>query len=67
MVEEILLRGKSPMEIPVVRATHDLATVNNQICERLGYDRDRLEQIFAEQGLQTVFLDSQEEFDPDSE
>lgn len=67
MVEEILIHGKSPMEIPVVRATHNLATVNNQICERLGYDRERLEQIFAEQGLQTVFLDSQEEFDPDSE
>lgn len=67
MVEDILIRGKSPMEIPVVRGFHGLATVNHQICERLGYDKEQLTRIFAGQGLQTVFLDSQEEFAPDSE
>lgn len=67
MIEDILINGKSPMDIPVVRGTHSLATVNNQICERLGYDKGKLTQIFAGQGLETVFLDSQAEFAPDSE
>lgn len=67
MVEEILIQGKSPMEIPVLRAIHSLATVNNQVCEQFGFDKEQLTRIFAEQGLQTVFLDSQAEFAPDSE
>lgn len=67
IVEDILIHGKSPLEIPVLRVSHDLATVNNQICEQLGYDKEQLTIVFAEQGLQTVFLDSQEEFAPDSD
>lgn len=66
LVEQILFGGKAPGDIPVIKGGHDLATVNCQACQALGFNEAALEATFAALGARTVFLDSQEEFDEDS-
>lgn len=66
LVEQILFGGNAPGDIPVIKGGHDLATVNRQIAQTLGFDETALERAFAALGARTAFLDSQEEFDEDS-
>ena len=67
LVEDLLIKGKSPYDMPVIRDPHSFAAFNNQICEALGYDKDLLKSRIAELGMNTLFLDSQEEFDENSD
>ncbi len=65
--EKLLIEEKSPIDVPVIRSAHTFAAINNQICEQLGYDKKTLEESFAKIGMNTMFLDSQKEFDEDSD
>ena len=66
LVEKVLIEGVKPDDIPVICSAHTFAAINNQICEALKYDRENLEARIAGLGKKTLFLDSQAEFDPDS-
>lgn len=67
LAEELLIKKKSPIDIPVIRSAHTFAAINNQVCEQLGYDKDVLKDSFAKINMNTMFLDSQKEFDEDSD
>ena len=67
LAEELLIKGKSPIDVPVIRSAHTFAAINNQVCEQLGYDKKQLEETFANINMKTLFLDSQKEFDEDSD
>ena len=66
LVEKVLIEGVKPDDMPVIRSPHTFAAINNQICEALKYDRENLEARIAGLGKKTLFLDSQAEFDLDS-
>ncbi|MBQ1382592.1 MAG: ABC transporter substrate-binding protein [Solobacterium sp.] len=67
LVENLLIKGKNPNDMPVIRDPHTFAAINNQVCDALGFDKDLLKSRIAELGMNTLFLDSQEEFDEDSD
>ena len=67
LAEELLIKEKSPIDVPVIRSAHTFAAINNQICKQLGYDKDVLKDSFSKINMNTMFLDSQKEFDEDSE
>lgn len=47
MIADILLNGKNPVEMPVKTYDNGTATVNTEICEKLGYDFDTISETFA--------------------
>ena len=47
MIAEILLDGKKPAELPVRTFDNGTATINEEICTKLGYDFDALQEEFA--------------------
>ena len=67
LAEELIVKEKSPTDVPVIRSAHTFAAINNQVCEQLGYDKKKLEESFAKINMNTMFLDSQKEFDEDSD
>ena len=67
LVEEVLINGTKPADIPVLRSPHTFAAINIQIMEALGYDRETLEKNVNLLGKKVLFLDSQAEFDPDGD
>lgn len=67
LATELLINEKSPIDVPVIRSAHTFAAINNQVCEQLGYDKKQLEENFARINMNTMFLDSQKEFDEDSD
>jgi len=67
LAEALLIEEKSPIDVPVIRSAHTFAAINNQVCEQLGYDKELLKENFAKINMNTIFLDSQKEFDEDSD
>ncbi len=67
LAEKLLIEEKSPIDVPVIRSAHTFAAINNQVCEQLDYDKKVLEESFAKLNMKTLFLDSQKEFDEDSD
>ena len=67
LAEQVIVYGKNPNDVPVIRSAHTFAAINNQVCEKLGYDRQLLENRISELGKKTLFLDTQAEFDEDSD
>ena len=47
MIAEILLDGKKPAELPVRTFDNGTATINEEICQTLGYDFAALQEAFA--------------------
>ena len=47
MIAEILLDGKKPAELPVRTFDNGTATINEEICTKLGYDFDALQEEFT--------------------
>ena len=47
MIAEILLEGNAPGTVPVRTFDNGTATVNTEICEKLGFDYDKLAETFA--------------------
>lgn len=67
LAEELLINEKSSIDVPVIRSAHTFAAINNQVCEQLGYDKNKLKENYAKINMNTMFLDSQKEFDEDSD
>ncbi|MBR5520829.1 MAG: ABC transporter substrate-binding protein [Oscillospiraceae bacterium] len=67
LAEKLLIEEKSPVDVPVIRSAHTFAAINNQVCRSLGYDKNTLKDNFAAINMNTIFLDSQKEFDEDSD
>jgi hypothetical protein len=67
LAEKLLIEEKCPIDVPVIRSAHTFAAINNQVCEQLGYDKETLKENFAKINMNTMFLDSQKEFDEDSD
>ena len=67
LAEKLLIEEKSPIDVPVIRSAHTFAAINNQVCEKLGYDKEQLKENFAKINMNTIFLDTQKEFDEDSD
>ena len=47
MAAEILLDGKKPSELPIRTFDNGTATINTEICAKLGYQYEELEKCFA--------------------
>ena len=47
MIASILTEGKDPATTPVITFDHGTATVNTEICEKLGLDFDTVSEAFA--------------------
>lgn len=47
MIAEISVNGKKPSELPVRTFDNGTATINTDICEKLGYSFDELSELFA--------------------
>ena len=47
MIAEILLEGKDPGTVPVRTFDNGTATVNTEICAKLGLDYDKLAETFG--------------------
>ena len=67
LAEDLLIKEKSTMDMPVVKDKHSFAAINNQVCESLGYDKEGIKERISELGKLTLFLDTNEEFDENSD
>lgn len=47
MIASILIEGKDPATTPVITFDNGTATVNTEICEKLGFDFDTVSETFA--------------------
>lgn len=63
MVADILVNGKSVAETPVKTFDNGTATINTEICEKLGYDFDALSQTFAPLCTKVASIKTAESFD----
>lgn len=63
MIADILLNGKKPAETPVKTFDNGTATVNTEICEKLGYDFDTISETFAPFCTKVNSITTAENFD----
>ncbi len=63
MVAEILLDGKTPATLAVKTFDNGTATVNTEICEKLGYSYDEIASAFAPYCTQVQTIVTAESFD----
>ena len=63
MIAEILLDGKKPAQLPVRTFDNGTATINEEICAKLGYDFDALQEAFAPYCTQIEKIVTAESFD----
>lgn len=62
MVADILLNDKSPAQTPVMTFDNGTATVNIEICDRLGYDFDDISTKFGPYCIKVVSINTAENF-----
>lgn len=63
MVADILINGKDPAETPVMTFDNGTATVNTEICEKLGYNFDEISKTFAPYCTKVNSIKTAESFD----
>ena len=63
MIADILINGKDPAETPVMTFDNGTATVNTEICEKLGYSFDEISKIFAPYCTKVNSIKTAENFD----
>lgn len=63
MIAEILLDGKNPGELAVRTFDNGTATVNTEVCEKLGYDFAEIEAAFAPYCTKVESIVTAESFD----
>lgn len=63
MIADILLNGKKPAETPVKTFDNGTATVNTEICEKLGYDFNTISETFAPFCTKVNSITTAESFD----
>lgn len=62
MVADILLNDKSPAQTPVMTFDNGTATVNIEICDRLGFDFDDITAKFGPYCIKVVSINTAESF-----
>lgn len=63
MVADILINGKDPAQTPVMTFDNGTATVNTEICEKLGYTFEEISEIFAPYCTKVNSIKTAESFD----
>lgn len=63
MIADILVNGKAPAETPVMTFDNGTATVNTEICEKLGYDFNEISETFAPFCTKVTSITTAESFD----
>ena len=63
MIAEILLDGKKPAELAVRTFDNGTATINTEICEKLGYDFESIKEAFAPYCTKVESIVTAESFD----
>ena len=63
MIASILLDGADPAETPVKTFDNGTATINTEICEKLGYNFEELKTIFAPYCTKVQSITTAEEFE----
>lgn len=62
MIAEVLIEGKNPGDIPVLTFDNGTATINTDICAKLGLDYDKLASDFAPYCTKVQPITTAEEF-----
>ncbi len=62
MVAELLTSGGDPATTPVLTFDNGIASINVETCERIGFDLETIEEIFAPMCTRIVELTTQENF-----
>lgn len=63
MVGQVLIDGKNPAELPVMTFDNGTATVNTDVCEKLGLDYNEVEKKFAPYCTKVQSIKTAESFD----
>ena len=63
MIADITINGKTPATLPVMTFDNGTATVNTEICEKLGYDFDEISAAFAPYCTKVASITTAESFD----
>lgn len=63
MVIDILLNGKDPATTPVLMFDNGTATINTEICAKLGYNFDEVSKLFAPKCTEVKSITTAESFD----
>ncbi len=63
MAAEILLDGKDPAATPVLMFDNGTATINTEVCEKLGYNYDEVSELFAPKCTAIKSIVTAESFD----
>ena len=63
MIAEILIDGKEPATLAVRTFDNGTATVNTEICEKLGYDFETIKETFAPYCTKVESIVTAESFD----
>ncbi len=63
MIAEVLLDGKEPATLPVKTFDNGTATVNTEVCEKLGFDYNTISETFAPYCTQVKEIQTAESFE----
>ena len=63
MIAEVLLEGKEPATLPVKTFDNGTATVNTEVCEKLGFDYNTISETFAPYCTQVKEIQTAESFE----
>ena len=63
MIAEVLLEGKEPATLPVRTFDNGTATVNTEVCEKLGFDYNTISETFAPYCTQVKEIQTAESFE----
>ena len=63
MVSQVLLDGKQPAALPVRTFDNGTATINTEICEKLGLNYDELAKLFAPYCTKVAQIKTAESFE----
>ena len=63
MIIDIMLNGKDPATTPVLMFDNGTATINTEICAKLGYNFDEVSKLFAPKCTEVKSITTAESFD----
>ncbi len=63
MIAEVLLEGKEPATLPVKTFDNGTATINTEVCEKIGFDFNTISETFAPYCTQVKEIQTAESFE----
>ena len=63
MIIDIMINGKDPATTPVLMFDNGTATINTEICAKLGYNFDEVSKLFAPKCTEVKSITTAESFD----